>query len=171
MKGITIREAGLGDIPLLTKLARDIWQEYYPPIIGEAQVEYMLDLMYSSEVLEKDMKSGVLYLIAENSGVPAGFSASEIKGKSVFLHKIYVLGALRAKGAGYALLHETERRYPDAEIILLQVNRKNITAINFYFRQGFRIRSVYDKPIGKGFTMEDFLMEKAIPKGNGNFIA
>jgi ribosomal protein S18 acetylase RimI-like enzyme len=44
--------------------------------------------------------------------------------------------------------------------VVLNVNRHNITAINFYFRNGFTIRSVVDAKLGHGFVANDYIMER-----------
>ena len=46
--------------------------------------------------------------------------------------------------------------------ITLTVNRQNYKAINFYFKHGFKIKSVDDFDIGNGFFMNDFVMEKLL---------
>jgi ribosomal protein S18 acetylase RimI-like enzyme len=42
----------------------------------------------------------------------------------------------------------------------LQVNRKNVKAINFYFKNGFVIEDAKDFDIGSGYFMKDFVMIK-----------
>ena len=46
--------------------------------------------------------------------------------------------------------------------ISLTVNRRNIKAINFYFKAGYQIRSAVDISIGRGFTLNDFIMSRRL---------
>jgi len=46
--------------------------------------------------------------------------------------------------------------------ISLTVNRRNIKAINFYFKAGYVIRSAVDLAIGRGFTLNDFIMARRL---------
>ena len=45
--------AGPRDIALIAGLARQIWTEHYTPIIGAAQVEYMLGRFQSQSAIKK----------------------------------------------------------------------------------------------------------------------
>jgi ribosomal protein S18 acetylase RimI-like enzyme len=44
--------------------------------------------------------------------------------------------------------------------ITLSVNRQNFKSINFYFKNGFKIKSVEDFDIGNDYEMNDFVMVK-----------
>ena len=48
------------------------------------------------------------------------------------------------------------------ERLTLNVNRGNAKAIRAYERCGFAIHGRGDFPIGEGFVMEDFIMERAL---------
>ena len=39
----------------LADMAACIWNEYWPPIIGQAQTDYMVDKLQSAEALERDL--------------------------------------------------------------------------------------------------------------------
>jgi hypothetical protein len=47
---------------------------------------------------------------------------------------------------------------PSFKTITLQVNRRNIKAVNFYFKKGFIIDRAEDFDCGGGYTMDDFFM-------------
>ena len=49
------------DINLVAALAREIWTEYYTPIIGGAQVEYMLENFQSEAAIAKNLGEGYHY--------------------------------------------------------------------------------------------------------------
>lgn len=163
---LKIREANPGEIPVIANLAKVIWNEYYPPIIGQKQVDYMLQLMYSENSLRDDFNENVRFFLAFIDDEPVGFTAfNRLKKGIVFLHKLYVLSEVRGSSVSRDLLERIEKEVSEnSREIHLQVNRFNIRAINFYFRQGFKISKVMDKPIGEGYVMEDYLMTKAITK-------
>ena len=46
--------------------------------------------------------------------------------------------------------------------IQLAVNRLNIKSINFYFKVGFKIKSIENFDIDGKYEMNDFIMEKCL---------
>ena len=57
--------------------------------------------------------------------------------------------AERAKKAGYPC-------------VILQVNKRNVNAINSYQKYGFVVREVTVDDIGHGYVMDDYVMEKKL---------
>lgn len=55
------RRATESDVETLRHLASTIWREYYPGIISGEQVEYMLEAMYSAEVIRSELARGVVW--------------------------------------------------------------------------------------------------------------
>ena len=47
-----------GEIREAAALAREIWTEYYTPILGKDQVAYMLDNFQSAEAIKKTVGDG-----------------------------------------------------------------------------------------------------------------
>jgi diamine N-acetyltransferase len=95
--------------------------------------------------------------------VREGFIACEKRTDGLFISKFYIDQDVAGKGTGTgAFLTLLDIYRP--ERIRLTVNRQNIKAINFYFKNGFRIECVADFDIGHGFVMNDFVMvwQKAI---------
>lgn len=147
------------DARQIASLAAHIWQLHYPAIIGQQQVDYMLNLMYSEEALLKQMQEGQEFYLIYTGEIKAGYIAVSHKAEgSYFLHKFYIDPALQARGLGKAVFTEITALYPDLKQWTLTVNRKNYKSINFYFRLGFSISEVADFDIGDGYFMEDFVM-------------
>jgi diamine N-acetyltransferase len=76
---IQLIRAQISDIEIIHQLAEKIWWEHYPPIIGDEQVEYMLNRMYSFDELNKQISQGPqeFYLIQNNQSF-SGFLSIEI---------------------------------------------------------------------------------------------
>lgn len=147
------------DVEKIQNLASGIWWKYYPPIIGFKQVQYMLDKFYSTESIEKQLNelNHQFYLINLNNK-EVGFISIEHKGrKKYFIHKFYIQQKFSNKGIGTKVFKLILKRFNPSEI-KLTVNRQNIKAINFYFKNGFVIEKVADFDIGQGFYMNDFIM-------------
>ncbi len=147
------------DIGKISELADVIWNQYYPSIIGQAQVDYMLNLMYSQKSLTEQLivKKHSFYLI--NTGdLSIGFvSVNEEKNGEWFLNKFYINQTTAAKGIGEKAFTQLKQIIKPNKITLT-VNRQNYKSINFYFKLGFKIERVADFDIGNGFVMNDFVM-------------
>ncbi len=158
MNNISLRRATEADIPLIRQLADRIWWDHYPSIISEAQIAYMLELMYSDAALRRQMdeEEQEIWLPVKN-GQPLGFLAVSRKGEgNYFLHKFYLDN--REKGMGTIIFELLLARYPDLRELHLRVNRRNFKSVNFYFKVGFRIEFCIDTPFGEGYVMDDFQM-------------
>lgn len=156
---INLQKATTADIPVIKELAHITWNEHYPAIIGQKQVDYMLELMYSEKSLEKQMNEGhIFYLIKTGSKSNLGFlSITETSPEEIYLQKIYILGDVHGKGAGKGAWNALCKLY-NPRTVKLNVNRMNMKAINFYFKAGFKINRVVNFDIGEGYVMEDFEM-------------
>lgn len=161
---VSIKIAGLEDIPVIGYLAYEIWPVAYRDILSFDQLQYMLHLIYSPSSLEKQMtisKHQFLILSSDNQEVGfASFSKTEIP--STFkLHKLYVKPQLQGKGLGKALLEKVIEitRTEGANRLQLNVNRFN-KARSFYEKEGFHIIKEEQIDIGNQYIMDDYIMEK-----------
>jgi len=51
------------DLTIIADLAKDIWNEHYVPIIGQEQVNYMLDKMYNHpSLLEQKIQKNISFI-------------------------------------------------------------------------------------------------------------
>jgi ribosomal protein S18 acetylase RimI-like enzyme len=160
---LNYKNATQQDIPVIAELANRIWKEHYVPVIGLAQVEYMLNLIYSAESITKQMDDHQNYTLVYEDEKPVGYiSISTKDNKHYFLHKFYVEVSEHRKGIGSQLFEYILSTMKTVETIELTVNRQNYKAINFYFKQGFTIKEVTDFDIGNGFFMNDFVMKATV---------
>lgn len=153
-------QATLADLDKIIVLAHKIWNDHYPEIIGQEQVDYMLKKMYDSESLKQQILNNDLFFIAytnENEAPIAFISIKEVENGSFFIHKFYVDTQTQRSGVGRAFFDFVVKDF-NPEVIRLQVNRMNYKAINFYFKNGFTIEKVADFDIGDGYFMNDFVM-------------
>jgi GNAT superfamily N-acetyltransferase len=158
MPDITFKTATEHDIPVISQLADKIWRAHYPSIITVAQIEYMLPMMYSVDALQKQMAEGHEFTLAYIDDTPVAYASVSDKGAgSFFLHKFYVDTNIHGQGLGGKLFNYLVEKYKPIEF-KLTVNRRNIKAINFYFKNDFVIQEAKDFDIGSGYSMDDFIM-------------
>src|SRR5687767_4091930 len=126
-----IAEATLSDIPTIIKIAEQTWWPAYSSILNADQIKYMLDAIYSPELLTSQITSGSqTYLLLSASGNIHAFASfgTRPENPAIYkLHKLYVLPGNQKKGYGEALIHDVIRRVREkgVHILDLNVNRYN----------------------------------------------
>lgn len=156
-----IRAADVNDIATIREIANITWPVAYGSYISKAQLDYMLDMMYSDNSLLEQMNKGHQFYIAEQHNNPIGFaSVSKEEEKSCKLNKLYVLPTAQKIGAGKALLQKSIDYAIShaANCLYLQVNKQN-NAQHFYSKHGFTVREASILEIGGGYIMDDYIME------------
>jgi len=144
-------------------LARTIWNQHFVGMIGQAQVDYMLDKFQSPEAIGAQLASGTEYYLARIDGEPLGYLGlipNKPEGK-LMLSKIYVEQTARGTGLGTALFDFARQRAAEcgAASIWLTVNRGNLETIAWYKHKGFEVVDEKKMDIGSGFYMDDYIME------------
>ncbi len=159
---LIIRPASFIDIPFIQDIAIKTWPIAYGELLGNEQVDYMLQRFYSANSLEEQMKNQHYFFLAFKDYSPVGFASfSKVEVTIYKLQKIYVLPTEQKTGTGLALLNtvETVAKSMGATKLQLNVNRKNI-AKSFYEKQGFTVIQEVDIDIDNGYFMNDFIMQK-----------
>ena len=89
-------------LDVIAGLAREIWYEYYVPLIGRAQVDYMVSRFQSSEAMAQQMRDGYEYFMTERDGRSIGYCAVQAQAaeRSLHLSKLYLLRDARGAGTG-----------------------------------------------------------------------
>lgn len=165
MNKITI--SNLIDYPAIQEIAYKTWPVTFGDILSTTQIDYMLDMMYSTDSLKEQIeKKGHQFLIAKEGYVNLGFASYELDYRGELktkIHKIYILPEQQGKGIGKQMINaikEVAKRKHNT-FISLNVNKNN-KAIEFYKSIGFEKVGEEDIDIGNGFLMEDFIMELEI---------
>lgn len=152
-------------LAVIAGLAHEIWYEYYVPLIGRAQVDYMVANFQSSEAMARQLREGYEYFLTARDGQDIGYCAvqPEPAAKSLFLSKLYLLRDARGGGTGRVCMEFIEQlaRRRGLNLLWLTVNKGN-PAVKAYERLGFRIAADLRLDIGGGFVMDDFRMEKPL---------
>ena len=160
---ITLRKAKEQDVELIRDIALATWPSTYLELIGQQQIDYMLDRMYNKGGLIKQFMEGHTFLIAEEGENQYGFAGYSIVGheeRIYKLHKLYVLPTAHGKGVGKILINEVFNQVKEAGASALQLNvNKNNKAKDFYLKAGFTVKEPVKIDIGGGYFMDDFVME------------
>ena len=160
---LDIRKATTADISTIQKLASEAFPHTYREILSSEQIEYMMDWMYSSESLLRQMEEERhIYFLAYHGEIPVGYLSIQPEGDGIFhLQKLYLLPTCQGMGWGRQLFFHAvgviKALHPAPCRMLLNVNRRN-EALHFYQKMGMTKVTEGDFAIGSGFYMNDFIM-------------
>jgi len=162
-----MRPARWDDLPQVRHLADVVWRQHYPGLIPMAQIDYMLEQGYALHELNRFVKGpGSGIELACVDAALAGFGAWRVVSgyKEAELDKLYVAPAHQRAGIGGALIARVAdlSRAAGARCLVLNVNKKNVKALEAYCKHGFVLRGAVTVDIGGGFVKDDYVMEKPL---------
>ena len=148
----------------LVPVAEEIWREHYIPIIGENQVEYMLEKFLSADALVEQINSGYEYFLFSYDYTFAGFAGILEEDGKLFLSKLYVDEEFRGKGIGKYMFEKIIEICKMRKLtkIWLTCNRHNTNTLAIYEHLGFQKVREEVTDIGNGYVMDDFILEYEI---------
>ena len=154
------------ELQSIATLADEIWHQHFPPIIGEAQVNYMVEKFQSYPALKAQTeKEGYEYFLIQKGNTPAGYMGVCQKENALFLSKLYIKKDFRgqhlATEAFQFLIHLCKDR--DLKKIWLTCNKYNENTLAVYDHLGFAITGEQTADIGCGFVMDDYILTYEIP--------
>lgn len=164
---LNIYTATVNDFPVIQKIAYKTWPDTFGTILSPQQINYMLEMMYSTAALTEQVTlKGHQFLLVKDESTDLGYASYELnyKGQSkTKIHKIYLLPEAQGKGVGKLLMKTITEiaKNNQNHVLSLNVNRDN-SAFQFYKNLGFEQVGEENIDIGDGFLMEDYIMEKQI---------
>lgn len=159
-----IKVAHEKQLDLVVNLAQTIWHEHFTPIIGAAQVAYMLKKFQSKQSIMQQLENGFSYYLITHNSQAIGYSAIIFNPAELFLSKLYILSSERNKGFGKQTIKYLEQLAfaQGMQKMSLTVNKNNLMAIKSYEKMGFVTMDSIIKDIGEGFVMDDYKLEKRL---------
>jgi tRNA(adenine34) deaminase len=142
-------------------LAKEIWGEFFPAVIGQAQTDYMVEKFQSeAAIIAQTANEHYSYYILQKNGNDLGYIAIKPDGDRLFLSKAYI--KKEARGKGYfreAIRFITDKaKENNQNAVWLTVNKQS-PSCKIYEKCGFeRIGEGYND-IGDGFYMDDYYYE------------
>ena len=157
-----VSTAGISDIQTIAEIA---FPKTYTPILSQEQINYMMDWMYSTNSLIKQMPDeGNTFFVARTKTKTVGFISIRPDGNDLYhIEKIYILPDFQKKHIGSHLLAKAidyGKQCNNNKPLRIQLNvNRNNPAVSFYKRIGMHVAETVDKEIGNGFQMNDYIME------------
>lgn len=172
----------------LAKMAAEIWREYWPNRIGEAQTEYMIEMFHSVDAMKHDIAEHNYryWFMVDEGGHEVGYTGGctqELTSdkeadawmkhgtvvdarwpKRFFISKVYLYATERGKHYGSEAIRFYEQLCLDEGLpaMYLTVNRDNELGIRAYEGNGFISVEDVDAEIGEGHIMYDHIMVKEV---------
>lgn len=148
-------------------IAKEVWPIAYGAILSQAQLDYMIEMMYSVSSLQKQaLEKSNQFILAVENDIPIGFASYELncdKTVKTKIHKIYLLPNQQGRGIGSLLIQYilNVALQNNQLALVLNVNKYN-PARYFYEKIGFKIIDEEVIAIGNGYVMDDYIMEYLI---------
>jgi RimJ/RimL family protein N-acetyltransferase len=153
------------EIEAVVILGKQIWNQHYVPIIGQGQVDYMLNKFQSISALTDQIENQkYYYFMIFNNRKLTGYIGLQDREDTLFLSKIYLTDNVRGKGIGkiavdFCVDFARKNRFSRIE---LTVNKNNVVAITAYQKIGFEKIDAIVTDIGGGYVMDDYVFEMTV---------
>ena len=166
---IRIFAADKKHIPIIRDLADKIWPQTFSSILSPSQIEYMMEMMYSSASIVKQIEDGHQFAVAREDEINVGYVSYEVdcnQSRKTKIHKLYVSPQHQHCGIGKAMVEYVAQNALKTgnNAVFLNVNKHNTQAINFYSKLQFILVKKEEIDIGNGFIMDDFVFELKLVK-------
>lgn len=152
-----------GKLRDVAELAEKIWHEFFPVILSEEQIDYMVEKFQSYDAMKEQVANQdyCYFAVSDNDGLCGYIAVKPEKDSRFFLSKLYLKSDRRGKGIASEML---KRVFSEAEkagktSVYLTVNKYNDHAVNVYKKKGFEVIDSVVTDIGNGFVMDDYIME------------
>lgn len=165
MNELTFRTATHSDLPIIHRLANEIWWPTYKDYLTHGQISFMLEKIYSVSALEEQLSAGQRFSFAIRHDKPVGFTGFQLKPSATHImriEKLYVLPSEQGKGTGKRLINHVAQfaLAANSTYLELNVNRHNPAKV-FYERLGFIVVDVVDIPY-HGYILNDYVLQKQL---------
>jgi ribosomal protein S18 acetylase RimI-like enzyme len=162
----TIRRATLSDIPGIQRVARLSWRKTYSPFVSAADLDHVIELLYSHDRLSND-RPGLVRIVAEVEGEVVGYAfAGRDPDRSIHLYAIYVLPEHQRHGLGTQLMWAALDPFASdgAAEAYIGVYPANHAARRFYEHHGARLEEgMVDRLEVAGVTLDEVTYRVPLP--------
>ncbi len=150
----------------VVSLAQIIWNEHFPKIISQEQINYMVEKYQSMPAIDKAITDDhYQYFLLILGDTPIGYmGVVPEEDDALLLSKLYLMKPFRGQGKSNILFDKAESvaKEMGKKKLRLYVNKRNYIPLRVYLRRGFCIIEEKKTDIGSGFICDDFMMEKEL---------
>lgn len=150
------------EITQLAALADEVWHQHFSTILSSDQIDYMLEKFQSFTAMKDQMlHNGYEYYFITVNEQAVGYTGIKNDNGKLFLSKLYILKRYRGNGYASEVMNQLKQMAVSRKLqsIWLTVNRFNLDTIAIYKKLGLTIIKEQVSDIGKGYVMDDYVME------------
>lgn len=165
MNTLTITQAKTdAQIKEIATLANEIWHQHFTDIIGEEQVNYMVDKFQSYPAIKEQIIQGYEYYQIRQGHTLAGYTGIHEEDGQLFLSKLYIKKEFRGQHISTETFHFLLDLCRERSLtnIWLTCNKHNDHTLKVYDHWGFVITREQKADIGNGYFMDDYILEYAV---------
>ncbi len=142
-------------------LADKVWHEYFPCILEKEQIDYMVEMFFSKDAMDKQINSSYEFYFVQKDNENIGFIVVHPEEEKLFLSKLYLTLENRGKGYASKMMNFVIARAKELKkkSVYLTVNKYNKHTIDVYNHCGYKTIRSEQTDIGKGYIMDDYVME------------
>ena len=144
----------------MSRLATGIMKKHYDPIVGSKTNDHMLEKYQSVRGITDEINGGAEYYFVCLGAEDIGFVAVDAKADYLYLSKFYL--DINHRGKGYAsemmAFVKDYAKSRNLKSIRLNVNADNTHTVGAYEHFGFEVIEEYQRDVGDGFSVHDYLM-------------
>lgn len=157
---ILVRAVTDSDIKDIAVLAGEIWHEHFTDIIGEEQVNYMVEKFQSYSALKEQIENGYEYYKIYVGQTMAGYTGVHEDNGALFLSKLYIKKDFRGHHLATDAFRYLAGLCNERKLskIWLTCNKHNANTLAVYKHLGFEITDEQVADIGNGFVMDDYIL-------------
>lgn len=149
------------DIQDIAVLAYEIWHQHFIPIIGEEQVDYMVEKFQSYPAIKAQVENdGYEYFQIHSGQTLVGYTGVHQEEDALFLSKLYIKKDCRGQHLATTAMNYLINLCKERGLkkIWLTCNKYNANTLAVYDHLGFVITSEQVADIGNGFVMDDYIL-------------
>ncbi len=136
-----VRTASVRDIDKIRPVLVETWHDTYDGIYGVDFVNDICETWHSADAIKQNVEDrNAEYVVADDGQSLGGVAYVKAPSEDgiAYLSQIYVLPEHQRQGIGRDLLEEIELSFPEAKLMRLGVDARNVKAVGFYERFGYR---------------------------------
>lgn len=159
---LTMQPVSDAQIETLAALADEIWHEFFPCILTESQINYMVEKFQSAPAMRDQIaNSGYRYYFVMLGEETIGYIGIQPEDELLFLSKLYLKKEYRGHGYGRQMIDFVvqQARELGKSGVYLTVNRFNDGSVGVYRATGFDLVRTQVTDIGNGYIMDDYVFQ------------
>lgn len=162
---LTMQPVSDAQIETLAALADEIWHEFFPSILTEGQINYMVEKFQSPPAMRDQIaNNGYRYYFVMLDGETIGYIGIQPEDELLFLSKLYLKKEYRGHGYGRQMIDFVvqQARELGKSGVYLTVNRFNDGSVGVYRATGFEMVRTQATDIGSGYIMDDYVFQLSV---------